>query len=95
MDIKAIIMRAKRTGVAPRDIAYILEIDYDFVQEILQVNGLWYNKNPGRMPNSYYTERISEGYSVMDMAKELNCTRAAIYSNLHRRGISMDAYRPT
>ena len=94
MDVKTLIIRAKRCGVTPPDIAYILEMDYDIVQEILMVNGLWYNQMPGKMPNTYFTERLSEGYTVMDMAKELGCTRAAIYTNLHRRGISMDAHRP-
>lgn len=92
-ETKGYILRAKQLGVAPKDISTILEIDYDCIQELLQINGLWYNKMPGKMPNSYYTERLAEGYTVLDMARELGCTRNAIYTTLARRGISKDAHR--
>lgn len=93
LNYKDLILRAQQVGVARKNIAYILQLDLDYVVNIIEINGEATSTSPGKMPNSYFTDRLSEGYSVLEIAVELNCSRQAIYKLLRIRGISIDAYR--
>lgn len=93
MDIKQIIKRARQQKLSAKQIAYILDLDLDTVQQIVERNGWSTIYRPGCMPDSYFIEKLSNQVPVADIANELECTRASIYRLLERRGISFDAYR--
>lgn len=95
IDVKDLIKRARHIGLNASQIAYVIQIDTDTVQAIIDKNGWYSNKRPGCMPDSYFIDRISQGYSIQDMAIELQCSRDSVYKLLRKRNISVDAYRPS
>ena len=93
MDIKNVIQRARQLNLSARQIAFILELPQETVQNILERNGWATSIRPGCMPDSYFISQLSSNKSIAEIANDLGCTRASIYRLLKRRGISPDAYR--
>lgn len=81
-------------GLTIKQIAFVLDTTIDEIKEVMERNGWLYSKPPGSMPDGYFIDRLSKDYSVQDIANELDCTRAAVYRLLQRRGISRDMYKP-
>lgn len=74
-------------------ISYIIAYDEETIRTILIKQGMWGKHHPNSKPDIYYIKKLMQGYTVKEIANELNCTKATIYRLLERRGISLDTYR--
>ena len=93
MDFKQAILRAHECGVSQYNTAYILGIEPEQVRVTLASVGKIKFGRPSNIPSAYYTARLAEGYTIVDIAKELGCTRTAVYKTLQKRDIDINHYR--
>lgn len=80
-------------GLSVPVISYIIAYDVDTIKTIMVKQGWWAKHTPNAKPDAYYIKKLMQGYTVKEIANELNCTKATIYRLLERRGISLDTYR--
>lgn len=92
MDIKAAVLRAHELKISQHNIAYILGITPERVRLALASEGRTYYGRPSNVPSAYYKDRLAQGHTVMDIAKELRCTRTSVYKVLKARDIDIHHY---
>ena len=92
MDIKEAILRAHECKLSQSTTAYILGITPEQVRLALAAEGRTYYGRPSNVPSAYYKDRLAQGYTVMDITKELHCTRSSIYKVLQQRDIDIHHY---
>ena len=100
MKLHTLIQHMINAHYKPKDIANILDIPVETVHDIIIANVItpaneFERKRPSALPNSYYIDRLKKGYTVKDIANELDANLSGIYRLLKQRGISTATYQPT